>query len=236
MTLLLYAVSSAELTITQHNKLKELGLAPCCQASLSGWVTSCTRAAVEATDRNHLLAYSQLLEAARQVTDLIPVRYGSVFDHAHALQQTLQDYHAQFVSQLEKISGCVEMSVRVPIKRSAPATSSAISSVVAQTTTSMSGRQYLAAKQRQLTQRHKILQLIMASVTGCYVNTCTDYLPTSALLRIHFLVRQSQLKSFKTGITRLDVPQLFLSGPWAAYHFVSLEQISVGKNIKRNFT
>ena len=213
MPLLLHAISLATLSDAQYKKLKELGLIFCTQGALNGLVTSCSHAAIEEMDHNHLLAYSQSIEAARKITDIIPVRYGNLFENVQKLQQTLHHYQASCISQLKKISGCVEMSVRVPIH----------SFSVTQTVTPTSGYAYLKLKQQQQTQWRKILEKITASVSGCYADMHSDFLPASALLRVHFLVQNTQLAAFKAGIARLDLPELFLSGPWAAYHFVHLE-------------
>ena len=209
MALLLHAVS-AELTIAQCEALNNVGLACYSHASLNGLVTCCTPADVAGANCDSLLAYSQLIEAARAVTDIIPMRYGAVFDNPQGLYQSLERNRQSFTRQLQELSGCVEMSVRVPVN--APATeASAV----------LTGREYLAAKQRLIHHQRSKIKAITESVTGYYVDSKAEYDAANALLRVHFLVKGSQLGLFESGIHRLQLPQLSLSGPCAAYNFVN---------------
>ncbi|WP_163836701.1 GvpL/GvpF family gas vesicle protein [Spartinivicinus ruber] len=210
MALLLHAISRIELTTTQHEQLRELGLSCYSHPPLNGLATSCTVVDVEAASRDHLMAYSDLIEAARAVADIIPMRYGAIFDNAHQLKQTLERNQNHFAQQLQEISGCVEMSIRVPINPS-----------VTQVSEPVSGREYLKAKQQQANSWQVALQVITESVTGCYVKRKAHYVSSTSLLYVYFLVRNAQLDHFGTSIRSLQLPQLSLSGPWAAYNFVN---------------
>lgn len=217
MALLLHAVSAAELTPVQCRQLEALGLGGYIAAPLNGLASVCMADAVESENSDCLLAYSRRVEAARAITDIIPMRYGNIFDNPSALYQSLVQHRKHFGRQLREIGGCVEMSVRIPVT---PITVP-IPTAATPTAATISGREYLESRQRQAQQWTTICELITASVSGHYVKSKVDDASSDSLLIIHFLVRSAQLPLFTARIRSLQATPLSISGPWAAYNFVS---------------
>ena len=185
MPLLLHVISAAELTPYQHDKLTKLGLSIYSHAGLSALVTACKVTDVAAADRDSLLTYSQLIETTRAITDIIPMRYGTVMDDEKTLYQALSRNRERFSRKLQTISGCVEMSIRLSLN---PATIPS---------TALSGQAYLQTKQQNLCNSQVVIKQITDSVAGYYVDSKADYAVSSGLLRVYFLVKNAELEQLQ---------------------------------------
>jgi hypothetical protein len=210
MGLLLHAISAASLTPNQNKQLAALGVCGYCCSGINGLTTAYEPAAIKTASREHLLSYSQLIESTRHIVDIIPMRYGSVFDDEALLYQALARNSEYFTQQLAEIAGCVEMSVRIPIAPTANPVP-----------TPLTGQEYLQVKQQQAAKPRATFERITAAAAGRYIKKKVDHRPVSAVLHLHFLVKHTEVNEFKRCIAALQLSQLVLTGPWAAYNFVN---------------
>jgi Gas vesicle synthesis protein GvpL/GvpF len=64
-------------------------------------------------ERRHLAAHRQVLKRLMEKTTLLPLRFGTITDNADEVRRVLSLNREGFLAQLERVSGKVEMGLRV---------------------------------------------------------------------------------------------------------------------------
>jgi hypothetical protein len=208
MAILLCAIGEADLQSETLEKLAGLKLSILSCPSLTAITVS--QFGDLPTNTEAVLQYSQLIEKIRQITDIIPMRYGAVFADQSAICTALQPRIAHYQSVLTEIKHCVEMSVRVliPPQASLP-------------TQTMTGTDYLKFRQQQTNQHRQYTQQICQLLIGNYLKHKAEFSVEKSLLSLYFLVPISQLNKFQEKIGQFQPQKILVSGPWAAYNFVN---------------
>jgi hypothetical protein len=176
-----------------------------------------------------LLAYERVIRSQHAVADVVPMRFGSVLTGEAAVREHLDAQRATYQRVLTRVSGCVEMGVRMlvappppPAAREEPVTP-----------VSRSGADYLKSRQQrhsaetQLRNQCTALEQELLSKVG---PLCREHRAELSPLRpgepalysLYFLVPRGQVPAFRATVSTLeDSPaKISLSGPWPPFNFV----------------
>lgn len=176
-----------------------------------------------------------LLEAAEKV-DVIPLQLGSAYSSKQAIVAMIDENETHFNELFKRISGALEVSVKVlrgskPQPSSQPNTSKDGQSI-------KSGRDYLlqrASQKRAKDRASKVgqdlaLKLIEAlKDVAREVISSEQRLDDKTLCDIRCLVSRTQFEQFTSLLNRegdalaVEGFKLSATGPWAPYHFVRTE-------------
>jgi len=171
------------------------------------------------------MAHHRILQAAAVITDVVPVRLGTLVRGEGGARDLLSREAARFAGHLATIRDALEFSVRIlpsqqPQRRVARAQPS-------------SGREYLRVRRDEhACRRPAIIDVTLQELAQRAVATCERQSATRAagrtpaLAEAAFLVRRRKLAEFDDCAGRIerqiaeDGLALDIFGPWPAYSFV----------------
>ena len=199
-------------------------------AAVAERLTAPTPLPVEA----NLWQHEALLDALMADHTVLPVRFGTVLIDDAALQAVLAAHYTDFINDLKRVRGRVELSLRVLWNDKDQIKENVIEQTAAQEAKiEMSGRAYMLArlkveqqKQGSRQQAERLVAELHSPLAHLSVQNTNQILPTPALLlKAAYLVEQDEIKAFLREVEKLRViyPALrFLcTGPWPPYSFVS---------------
>ncbi|NJK81634.1 MAG: GvpL/GvpF family gas vesicle protein [Chloroflexaceae bacterium] len=161
----------------------------------------------------YLWQHEAVLEALMQQQTILPVRFGTLLRDVEAVREVLTRHAATFEADLERVRGCVELSLRVLWEQEPPADP-------------QSGRDYLLGRLAQQQQARTRADALHTPLAALARDTRLRLLETPRmLLTAAYLVEQTQVAHVRQTVAELahEHPdlQLLCTGPWPVYHFVS---------------
>jgi hypothetical protein len=187
----------------------------------------------EASER-HLREHFRVVEAFMARDTVLPVRFGTAFAGVAELLEHLARGHDVYASDLRRLRGVVELSVRAERRRGIPALPSGSGAALA-AADGGPGTRYLAerlalaahglAQQREAQALAGMLMERLAA-QAAQVEWRALALPSGAAgVSMAFLLPKERLDGFReaAGALGLAAPDLdiLLTGPWPPYSFVS---------------
>ena len=188
--------------------------------------SECAGESIPPTPQN-VLRHEHVVEALMSRLAVLPVRFGTVLRGPRALGDLLSLNRNPILTALTRVSGCVELGVRVlanqPPERPTPPQTS--------------GRAYLIAKLRNEQARRDFER--SAAETAADVHARLTPLAADASMRVTptprflmtgaYLLRRDAVDPFRRLVAELSEsdprPRLLCTGPWPPYHFVPELQI-----------
>lgn len=178
--------------------------------------------------------HEKVVEFYLEHSALLPVRFNTLFKNEEELVTTLKTYELEIETNLHKVSGCVEMGIKVLVKDSSRKNSNGYSFTKNISRDNMSkAKQYLLDKLSSYKESLYIQEIYKEQGESIYTSL-NEYsrlgikFPISSdsflILNSAFLVPKESLSSFKNKFqeikqTNTDLAFL-LSGPWPPYSFV----------------
>jgi hypothetical protein len=194
-----------------------------------------------AVERENVFAHERVIERVLADVTPLPFRFGTIVT-APALAEYVEANRAQLIKSLERVRGCVEMSVKIiwdapEVSRGAALKADAErgQSSASELQTEGKGAAYLAARRRQilgdelLKERAEELATWLAAVVGeTAVKSEIEARPSDALVvRAGFLVRRERLPDYHERVERARSERRDLrfltSGPWPPYSFSNIK-------------
>jgi Gas vesicle synthesis protein GvpL/GvpF len=178
------------------------------EVSSHGLAAVCAPAIDAPVTAEVLWRHEEVVEALMEDRDLLPVRYGTRLASETDAARTLAERHEQLAKALDRVRGCVELSLRVVGERAeAPR--------VADT-----GTDYMRAKGASAGAASRVheplARLARASVTRRVGEG-------AELLRAAYLVDREAVEAFAEHVADLQSAnpelQLLCTGPWPPYSF-----------------
>lgn len=174
----------------------------------------------------HIWRHERVVETLAAQRSVLPVRFGTLLADEAAVQSLLRERHDSFVSDLNRLRGQVEMSLRVLWSKLQPL------SPVPFAEASFRGRAF--SKRRIATLQADALYHLRAEQLADSLHAHFDryaiasvckVLPTArTLLSAAYLVTRQSAESFRAKIDQVSKEhpdlRLLCTGPWPAYHFV----------------
>ncbi|MGA9351605.1 MAG: GvpL/GvpF family gas vesicle protein [Anaerolineae bacterium] len=188
---------------------------------------------------DNLWRHETIVEALMADRTVLPVRFGTVLADEAAIRAVLAAHHTDFVANLERVRGRVELGLRVlwisdfrfPIfDCRLPITQSQIENRKSKIA---SGRAYLMARLEEEHQRQAWRQRAEALVAELHTplaqlateSTRQVLITPRLLLTAAYLVERDQVAAFRQEVEVLSAAYLTLrflcTGPWPPYNFVS---------------
>lgn len=230
--LLLYCIGNASSALPAHGLGVRGGELQCVtHAGLAAVVSPVAELArVETPDTTDLLTYERVIREQQLVADVVPMRFGSVLSGEAAVRAHLEEQRAAYLRTLERVSGCVEMGVRVLVP-APPASAEPEHSAPALV---RSGVDYLKARQRRysaeslLRERCSALEQRLAAQVAPLCREHRMELPAArpgqpTLCSVYFLVPREQVPAVRAALAPLveaEGSRASLSGPWPPFNFV----------------
>lgn len=162
-----------------------------------------------------LWRHEEVVEAAMDRGPALPVRFGTTFADEAALMRVLEREGDRMQRQLRRVSGCVELAVRVGLpERSEP---------IAQ-----DGRGYLEARLAGRRTQQAVVRQVLAPLGDLATRTRSDQARGDGnVICASYLVAHDRVERFADEVKALAdrAPELWMSctGPWPPYSFVELE-------------
>lgn len=183
----------------------------------------------------NLWRHEAVVEALMADRTVLPVRFGTVLAGDAAVQTALVTHHADFLANLQRVRGRVELGVRVLWDGDQGATAGGprLATTRARQPSQESGRTYMLARLEEERRTRARRQQAENLTAGLYAtlrrlaveSTHRVLLTPRLLLTAAFLVEREQVAAFQRETERLaaDHPALrFLcTGPWPPYNFVT---------------
>ena len=205
--------------------------------SLCAIVSECPLTNVRA-ERKHITATQRVLAALNAKFDLLPMTFGTVTNSEEDLRRFLNDNHAALSSQLERVSGSVEMALRLSLDVPDP-----VAYLVERTPA------LKAARDRTFRGRHKpsyddkirlgqqfdqafarYRESQTAHVLATIGGACSETIELPVrdekqIANLAILVPRAGLETFEAAVRAVaaqidDVVVFNLSGPWPPHNFV----------------
>ena len=196
--------------------------------------------------KESIYGHEKVVEFYLQYTELLPVRFNTVFDNEAVLISTLKPYSLEIETNLVKVSNCIEMGIKVLVKN-AQAKKSNVSdpenTFYNQTTEDIpKAKKYILDKFSAYKDAFYLQEKYKAQGKTIYnlLEECSRQsikLPIAAnshlILNSVFLVQKKSLNDFKIKFQTIKQDfadfAFLLSGPWPTYSFVDF---SIDKNPK----
>jgi hypothetical protein len=216
-------------------------------AVLSDWPQASVRRSADLVDPDLVWQHEHVIERIMAQRPVLPVRFGTVLAGDERVREVLAKRAPTMRADLDHVSGCVELGLRVlwdppampPVSESAGAAGAAGAAV--QETGAWEpqalqapGTRYLLRRAAAVQARRNVQQRAQQlagelSQALCLkaVDTRQTVLQTERmLLNAAFLVRQAETSEFFAAVEGLRASHRQLaflcSGPWPPYHFVSV--------------
>lgn len=167
--------------------------------------------------------YEKALESIYRRQAVVPVRYGTVFEHKRQLIGLLQERGPKYEALLRRLEGCVEMGIRAflprrPRRRRPAADLSGAAYLTAQ-------RERYAGEDRLALEQQIIAKRISGFLSGLFRRCKREFgfLAGRQCLSLHFLVPKKALRDFRKALASIEGSEeieFFLSGPWPPFSFV----------------
>ncbi|HYO74208.1 MAG TPA: GvpL/GvpF family gas vesicle protein [Archangium sp.] len=227
--LLLYCIADA--TAVPHGARAD-GLQRIVHGGLAAVVSPLEEPArVEAPTKAELLEYARVIRCQHAVADVVPMRFGSVLSGEVAVRAHLDEQREAYVRALTRVTGCVELGVRVLFSAPPPPT---VSDMAAKPL-SRSGAAYLEGRRRHYSAESRLREQCEAleqSLLSKVAPLCREHrteFPAPrpgerALCSLYFLVPREQVLTFRTAVSSIPVESntdITLSGPWPPFNFVA---------------
>jgi hypothetical protein len=174
--------------------------------------------------RAELLDYERVIHSRHDLTDVLPMRFGSLLPDEEAVRAHLDERRAAYLRSLTRIAGCVELGVRARLSLPHPPT--ATEDTVAPV--SRSGADYLKARQRRYSAENRLRdqctaleQALLSKVAPLCREHRVELSPPRCSL--YFLVPRGQVSAFRAALSPppdVGTSEPTLSGPWPPFNFV----------------
>jgi hypothetical protein len=146
---------------------------------------------------------------------VLPLRFGTGMPDVAALRSVLRRNGADFLSQLERVRGRVELAVRLGLP---PGDGDRKAS---------DGSSYMHSKLAALRAGEEAAERVLVPLAGLASATALSRSGPDPVVKASYLVAAGEVERFATAVQRLQErnPELSLSctGPWAPYSFVAGE-------------
>jgi hypothetical protein len=191
---------------------------------------------VQAATEANLWRHEAIVEALMSEHGVLPVRFNTVLPDVTAVRSMLATHYSSFASDLARLRGRVELSLRVLCDQdhAEPAPAAVIQGETgASNPEANSGYAYMLArleKERGSRARRQQAEAVAEDLhihLGRLVVDSRQHLlgVPSTLLTVAYLVERDQVRLFSAEVETLRVvhPELHLvcTGPWPAYNFVT---------------
>lgn len=180
-----------------------------------------------------LLEHQRVVETVMAEAPVLPARFATIFENDDALADLLEERRAVLAEELERLRGCVELSVRA-VRLLTPAASAAATSGDGAGSLHAADRldpavaiaRRAAAQQRAAALRHA--EQVAGRLDGALGPYCLDQRVqlgdgAATVVQASYLVDRKRLPALQVALTRLAEEFRHLhflnSGPWPPYHF-----------------
>jgi hypothetical protein len=190
------------------------------------WVSDTAGSAVPATP-DRARQHDRVVRAALERETPLPARFGQIVPDETALREAVSSRRAAFEAALGRVTGMVEMTVRILVPRRENWASAGPSTEKPTTT----GREYLervAAVQREernvLAEEGIVRGRVSSAVQGLVRAESFAHATTgSSMATVSHLVPREHIETYRSAllVLRDETPALaiMVSGPWAPYSF-----------------
>jgi hypothetical protein len=208
--------------------------------SLCAIVSECSVATVRA-ERRHIAATQRVLRALNAEFDLLPMAFGTISNSQDDLRLFLDDHHDLLTMQLQRVSGAIEMSLRLSFDVQDP-----IAYLVERTPVLLAARQQTFHGRRPPTNDNKIRlgQMVdealrqyrearTAQVVDAISASCAEIiaLPVRGekeIANLATLVSRSGIDQFEAAVqasaAQIEEDIAFnIGGPWPPHNFVQFD-------------
>jgi hypothetical protein len=168
-----------------------------------------------------LWEYEGVIEAAMELGDVLPMRFGTVVPDESRLRAILRANRSRYAAALERVRGAVELSVRAQMpSRAAPQSEVAAVGAAGESP----GTAYLQRRLEESRRTDEALAQIHAPLSALAREARkTTALPPGAF-KAAYLVDRDRAREFGELIDRiaesLDGGAIACTGPWPPYSFV----------------
>ncbi|MDF2543920.1 MAG: gas vesicle protein GvpF [Herbinix sp.] len=189
--------------------------------------TSCTH--IDATYDN-LQCHEKVITQLMKDSDVLPMNFTTIFKSERSVIEMLQRYYDQLLRNLEHITGKIELGIKVFYKLNFENEDKKDKELLNSPKEYMMKR-YERFCNRQLKvdeilsvieEQHKLLAA--TAVDNCY----KEPLKNNLIFNASYLIKKEKKEEFDRIVADMIIKnptyKIFYSGPWPAYHFVSIVQ------------
>ena len=209
---------------------------PCQEiAAVSSFFTTQGKSTEIEQSGSNVWRHEAVLEALMESHSVLPVRFGEIFSTENAVTTMLLTHQSEYVANLQRVQGRVELSLRVIWTADvdvAPFQETIV--VEAGVKKAMSGYEYMQSRRKvengveALRRRAEAMALaLQIAMAGMAVESSHQVVLTSPLcLKAAYLIAQRDVHAFREKIENqvriFPEVRFILTGPWPAYNFVTV--------------
>jgi hypothetical protein len=206
---------------------------------VAAFVSDCTLESVRA-ERKHIAASQRVLRVLNAQFDLLPMAFGTIAQSADALSSFLEEYRDGLTTQLERVAGSVEMSLRLSLD-----VTDAIAYLVERTPELKAARDHLFHRRKPPSHDEKIqlgqlcdaalrryretqtTQVMALLGPSCAEITALPVREEKEVASLAVLVRRDAIDRFGSAVDGAaaqlaDELAVTIGGPWPPHNFVRL--------------
>lgn len=230
----LYAISDrVEGPVLPGHGIQGAAVATCAYRDVMAVISRLDSAAVEPTE-DALWQHEAIVEGLMAVGAVLPVRFGTILGDESAVQATVAAHYAQFLGDLNRVRGRVELGLRVLWDDEGPAIDEGDAKSQAR-----SGRAYLMGRlvqERRVRAWRKRAEVLAAEIEQPLVDLAAEtthqiLVSPRMLLTAAFLVGEADVTRFRERVAVLQTghPALrfMCTGPWPPYSFMGVPMLAV---------
>jgi hypothetical protein len=165
--------------------------------------------------------HERVVETLMERGAVLPMRFGTTLADEDALAAALADRRDELLASLERVRGRVELGVRA----AQPAREPAVSDAARAHPASITGREYVLGKLRELRRAEHAAAALHEPLAGLAAEARQQRVRApDEVLRAAYLVDRAAVGSFRAAVERLQAAHpdtaILCTGPWPPYSFV----------------
>lgn len=204
-------------------------------------VISRCEAVSDTPDTETLWKHESVIEALMKNQCVLPVRYGVYFDDLKELQHFIHKQKVSLLADLDRLEGCVEISLRV-INPTQKKNTTHEQKVPEYKSKEGNGSTYLKNRLAQMNSQHQEQKRIKEWADGVHIRLLENALEGNIQVHAHsllmtsgaYLVRKNELFAFQQQIGHMreihKEYKFLCTGPWPPYNFVTPTRFGIAVN------
>jgi len=213
-------------TITGHQNEPIFGVH---YKNLVAYVSKTTVTYME-TSLENLQCHENVLSEVMKIDDVLPMSFSTIYKSEENIILMLEKYYDQFEENLEKVSGKIELGIKVFYKLNFEEEDKSDKEII------KSPKEYMMKRYERYCSRQKQIDRLL-SVIGDFhkvfsdiaVDNCfTKPLKNNLVFNASYLVVKNRKAEFDKAVEEIkeknQAYKILYSGPWPAYHFIKIVQ------------
>lgn len=196
---------------------------------LTAYVSRTVFTHIEA-DYENLQCHENVIAEVMKNNDVLPMSFSTICKSEENVIEVLKKYYDQFQDFLEKVTGKIELGIKVFYKLGFEEEDNKHNELL------KTPKEYMMERYERYSNRQKQINKILSVIedahkllSGIAIESCyTKPMKNNLIFNASYLVENNKKKGFDNAVVEMKEKnpayKILYSGPWPAYHFVNIVQ------------